>query len=293
MLRKPVGLAVAVALSLPVAATAQAPNVHWESLLPPAPSTTAVQPGPQPGCEVATLACVEDVVAQLRALRAGFGCDHRGVFATAYLTLTEHLLTAMQNGDPAFDDVANLIWQDVRFAAYYYDALDGVNVPGAWRIAFETAAAGDSSGGQDALLGISAHIQRDLPYVLADLGLRKPDGSSRKPDYDRVNDVLNRAFQDVIDEVGGTYDFSFSYLAPSQTFADDFAYLEMVRGWREGAWRNAERLLAAKTPAARARVAATIEANAETWATVFAFGRVGPPGWRAQRDAYCAANFTP
>lgn len=287
-----VGIAAAAALALPATAGAQAPSVHWESLLPPAPSTTAVQPGPQPGCEQPTIACVDDVIATLDGLRRGFGCDHRAVFATAYTRLTERLRDAIATGTPAFDDLANLIWQDVRFAAYYYDALDGAAVPPAWQVAFDTAAAGDATAGQDLLAGISAHIQRDLPFVLADLGLRKPDGTSRKPDYDAVNDVLNAAYGPIVREIAATFDPSVGLATPEWTFLEDFAALEMVRGWRETAWRNAERLLAAKTPARRALVVASIEAYSESWARFLTAAGAGPPGWRAQRDAYCAAALS-
>ena len=34
------------------------------------------------------------------------------------------------------------------------------------------------------LLGMNAHINRDLPFVLYSIGLTAPDGSSRKPDHD-------------------------------------------------------------------------------------------------------------
>ena len=68
--------------------------------------------------------------------------------------------------------------------------------------------------------------------------------------------------------------------------ADNVAGLEMVKGWREGVWRNAERLLNATTPAQRQSVADSIELNAASWARGIAAARV--PGYRAVRDAYCA-----
>jgi hypothetical protein len=56
-------------------------------------------------------------------------------------------------------------------------------------------------------------------------------------------------------------------------------------------WRNAERLLDAKTAAERRQVTQSIEANAATWARLIAAGgNGGPPGYRAQRDAYCKAG---
>jgi hypothetical protein len=65
----------------------------------------------------------------------------------------------------------------------------------------------------------------------------------------------------------------------------------MVKGWREGVWRNAERLLDAKTKAERLQVTESIETNAATWAKLIAAeGNGGPPGYRAQRDAYCRSG---
>jgi hypothetical protein len=61
-----------------------------------------------------------------------------------------------------------------------------------------------------------------------------------------------------------------------------------VQLWREGAWRNAERLMNASTKAGRDEIQAQIEANAATWARFIA----GPvmPGYRATRDDYCRAQ---
>ncbi|MFD0382130.1 DUF5995 family protein [Streptomyces stramineus] len=81
-----------------------------------------------------------------------------------------------------------------RYLTAYEDDRAGRPVPTAWRIAFETARTGQVNAGQDALLGVNAHIQRDMPYVLAEHGLVRADGTSRKDDYDRVQAVLDRAY---------------------------------------------------------------------------------------------------
>jgi hypothetical protein len=72
---------------------------------------------------------------------------------------------------------------------------------------------------------------------------------------------------------------------PAIVPADDIAGLEMVRVWRELVWRNAERLLMAKTESAREQIAKQIEANAAAWAQGIALTQV--PGIRASRDSYC------
>ncbi len=81
------------------------------------------------------------------------------------------------------------------------------------------------------------------------------------------------------------YDPLIGVTNPSWIPADDVAGLEMVRQWRENVWRNAERLVNAKSDAERADVAAQIEAYAAEWARNIA--ATPQPGYRAQRDAYC------
>jgi hypothetical protein len=66
---------------------------------------------------------------------------------------------------------------------------------------------------------------------------------------------------------------------------DDVAGLEVVRGWRELVWRNAERLVNARSGAERAQIAMQIEDLAALQALVIA--AVPQPGYRATRDACC------
>lgn len=103
-------------------------------------------------------------------------------------------------------------------------------MPDAWRIAFDTAAAGDRFGAQDMLLGINAHVQNDMPFVIAALGVRTANDDSRKLDHDAMNEALRRGYQPVIDAVRERYDPSFDLTNPSQAPIDDAAGLEMVRG---------------------------------------------------------------
>jgi hypothetical protein len=73
------------------------------------------------------------------------------------------------------------------FAKYYTDAYyanrDGNRsaVPRSWLTAFDAARDKKATGVGDLLLGMNAHINRDLPFVLAATGLVKPDGTSERP----------------------------------------------------------------------------------------------------------------
>ena len=288
-------LVAALAASLIAAAPAAAqttPDVPWPTLLPAAPGTPAdVQPGPVPRCPRPTMRCVDDTIRKFKRWRARFGCDHRAVFATTYLLLTQELKRYLKRPG-FFDDRRYLIWQITEFSNFYFRTLEneraGRPVPEAWQIAFDAADSDGANAGQDMLLGINAHVQRDMPYVVAALGVRRPSGASRKPDHDRANDVLNSAYERIVREVGERYDPLLFTTNASWNPLDNIAGLEAVKGWREGVWRNAERLLTARSDAERSLVEATIEGNAATWARLM--GAPQAPGYRAQRDAYCAAG---
>jgi hypothetical protein len=124
--------------------------------------------------------------------------------------------------------------------------------------------------------------------VLASLGLHKPNGKSRKPDHDEANGTLNRAYEDVVSEIRKRFDPAMDLSNPQFVTLDDLAGLELVRGWRELVWRNAERLLNAKNAKERRQVSQSIESNAATTATAIAAG--GIPGYGATRDAFCEAG---
>lgn len=278
-----------VALALPAGAGAASLPVHWESALPDAPPA-GPQHGPVPGCKKATVACIDVQIKAMRRLQRALGCDHRAVFTTTYLTLTREIRNAAVRRPSIFRDRSYLFREVTNFAAYYFRSIRndmrGRPVPEAWRIAFDTARDGEVNAGQDMLLGINAHVQADMPFVLAKMGLVDRGGRSRKPDHDAGNDVLADAYQTVVDQVAQRYDPILTTTNASWNPVEDIAALEMVRGWRENVWRNAERLVAAKDKAARAAVARDIQDTAATWARLMA----GPqqPGYRATRDAYCA-----
>jgi hypothetical protein len=252
--------------------------------------SSKAQPKPMPHCRRATMRCVDGNVRRLRRAVARFGCDHRAVFATTYLVLTKTLRGAMRRDRHLFRDRRYLIYEDTLFLNYYVRMLRDVDrgrpIPLAWRIAIDTAAAGDANAGQDMLLGINAHVQRDMPYVVAQLGLLTRSGASRKHDHDTMNRVLDEAYEPVVRAVARRYDPLISTTNASWDPLDDVTGLEMVKGWREGVWRNAERLVNARSAAERRQVMDSIETNAATWARMIA-GGPQMPAYRAQRDAYC------
>lgn len=287
-------LAVAVALTALVAAPAPASAaVQWESYLPQLGSTGDIPRRGVEKCRRASIRCVHEQIKRLKRLQAELGCDHRAVFATTYLELTRELRDVLKLDHRFFRDPRYLYTEDALFANVYHrtvkDRKRGRTVPEAWRIAFDTAATGEVNGGQDMLLGINAHVQNDMPFVLAALGLVTRSGESRKGDHDRMNEVLGRAYERVVRAIADRYDPLVAQTNASWSPVDDVAGLELVKRWREDVWRNAERLVAATSDGERRQVAEEIQRNAADWALSIA----GPqtPGNRARRDAYCAERL--
>jgi Family of unknown function (DUF5995) len=267
----------------------------WTTLAPAL--TTEYDPSSENDCAAGRTRCVDAVIREMerRFRPLADSCDHDAIFSLTYLRTTEEYRRAIE--DPAFfEDTRFVNHEDVVFARYYFEAYDDWSagrlaaVPQAWAIAFRAADQRAVSAAGNVVLGINAHVQRDLPFVLAAIGMVKPDGSSRKPDHDKVNVFLNRVADDLYPEIARRFDPTIDDSELPGT-ADNFAEFQIIPTWREIAWRNAERLVSAPSAEARARVAAEIEAYAASQAeTLRASYQYGLLGSSAARDAYCAAH---
>jgi Family of unknown function (DUF5995) len=267
----------------------------WTTLAPAL--TTEYDPSSENDCAAGRTRCVDAVIREMerRFRPLADSCDHDAIFSLTYLRTTEEYRRAIE--DPAFfEDTRFVNHEDVVFARYYFEAYDDWSagrlaaVPQAWAIAFRAADQRAVSAAGNVVLGINAHVQRDLPFVLAAIGMVKPDGSSRKPDHDQVNVFLNRVADDLYPEIARRFDPTIDDSELPGT-ADNFAEFQVIPTWREIAWRNAERLVSAPSAEARARVAAEIEAYAASQAeTLRASYQYGLLGSSAARDAYCAAH---
>ena len=290
-LRLLVPLVAMLALVSPTVAPAEdAPFVGWTALFPQVQSVEDMSRTSD--CAAGNVQCADRVI---RVLTRHFdplaaSCDHDAVFAVAYLRTTEEVRRAVE--DPAFFGSPSFVNREIaEFARLYFDAYDAWRrghadaVPGAWRVAFEAARNREVSASGNLLLGISAHIQRDLPFALHRLGL----GS--KADHDRVDEILNRIADDVVAEIARRFDPTIDD-GELPTAIDNVALFQTIASWREVAWRHAELLASAATGEERAAVAQRIEEYATSQARAIKALSAYPPlsGGSGARDAYCAAN---
>jgi Family of unknown function (DUF5995) len=292
-----VALLIVVVVRAPAAAAEDPPFVGWSSLLPGLSLPYDVTSPDD--CIAGRVQCVDKTVREMtrRLAPLASSCDHDAIFALTYLRVTEEYRRTVES-PTFFDDTPFVNHEDVIFARYYFAAHDAwtagrtSEVPPAWRVAFDAARDRSVSAMGNLLLGINGHVQRDLPFVLYSIGLVAPDGTSRKPDHDRVNQILNRVTDDIIAEIARRFDPTIDDTNLPTTI-DDFTLFQTIVGWRETAWRNAELLALAPTPAARELVAQAIESNAASQARAIRLTMQYLPllGGRAARDAYCATHW--
>ena len=292
-------VACSVSLAVPAAASADTapPFLDWTSLLPGL--TTQYQPNSENACTSGRPACVAATLREMerRLTPLADGCSHNAVFALLYKDVTAQYKAAIDADPHYFDDNAFVNHEDAVFASYYFRAFDDYadgrrsSVPGAWQVAFDAARDKIMPGLGNILLGVNAHIQRDLPFVLYGIGLVKPDGSSRKSDHDKVNVILNDAYVPAVTEATQRFDPSINATNLPGPL-DDMTLFQAIAAWREIAWRNAERLATASNDAARAQVAQSIESYATSQAVLIrTAGRYIPLlQSSASRDAYCATH---
>jgi hypothetical protein len=292
------GAVTLAVLCLAVPSTAQeggVPNPPWPQALPPDQIPLGPQPGPVRNCRRASIACVDLLARRLRRQWQRFdaGCDHRAVTAYSYLQITLGLRADLARRKPGLIRHRRYFtYLITAFSNRYFNAFrnwaDGGPVAEGWRIAFETAAEGDANAGQDVLLFSNVHVQHDLPFVLEKIGLRAPNGASRKPDHDAVNEINARVFDPIQDYIAAHYDPTFDEIDAGPSPLDETGTLELVKSWREQAWRSAERLLAAESPQERRMVVDRIKSTTAAWARFISGG--GTPGHREARDEWCRAH---
>lgn len=288
-------IVLAPGLGRPAPAAASHPDglPNWPELAPPSPTATGKLKLAFEACRAGAIRCPRHVIRRMyrRWRPLDRRCDHRAVFALTYLRTTEEFERTISKDKDFFSGRHWVNQEDTVFAELYFRAFDrwdkDRSVPAAWRIAFEAAKSDDVTGPGDLLLGMNAHINRDLPYTLAHVGLTRPNGESRKPDHDKVNEFLERVVDPVQKELARRYDPMFEATDGGPSPLEEIGMLQIVREWREQAWRNAERLIEARDdPAQLAAVRESIEHQAEAEALTILAGNT-VPGYGETRDEHC------
>lgn len=282
-------------LALPAGATAQS-IAPWSSAAPPL--TSKYDPTSSNICVSGDPRCIDSLLAEMkrRTDARARTCSHNVIFSLAYWRTTQQFERAVDTSG-FFSDPRFLRHQSAVFGSYYFTAYDrwsanprDARVPKVWKLAFDEAVRKSMPASGDLSLGISAHVNRDLPFVLAQIGLVKPSGASRKPDHDKVNAFLEKVTLPLIEEIARRFDPTMrTRNAPG--YVDEAALFELIRGWREHAWRNAERLVNAPTATARSLVAQDIEETSyRTSLALLRTSAYGDDADRTARQEWCAEH---
>jgi Family of unknown function (DUF5995) len=277
-------------------ARAELPYVAWSAYLPG--WTEEYIPSSENDCVAGRAVCLKQTRKEFGRIleETARSCHHNAVFAMTYTRITQTY--GWSRDIPGYyQDVSYINHMDAVFARYYTDAYYAYQagardeVPLAWQKAFDAARDKRATATGDLLLGINAHVNRDLPFVLAGMGLVRPDGQSGKPDFDKANDFLNAASDAMMAELAARFDPKVDDVKDPLGVAYG-TVMQMLTTMREGAWRNAEALVNAPSAQARALVARTIESEAAAFAdTILLLQSYTPPlTSTAPRDAYCAAH---
>jgi hypothetical protein len=245
-------------------------------------------------CQRGDRGCLDIVIGEMRRRLEPLAdsCDHDALFATMYLRMTEQVRDAYDDGrleSPAFTSHLTA-W----FARYYFRAYDDWHdgdtdaVPEAWQVAFEAADDKRVRGLGNLLLGMNAHVSRDLPFVVADLiGAPRDEVDA---DYALVNTLIADLSDDLVEEVAERYDPSLHVVViPLGLGGDTFG--EVVRLWRTDSWDKGNDLLGSGAEERDAGSAFIEDDAVERTGVIMPEVRYLPVIENAEpRDKYCRDN---
>jgi hypothetical protein len=261
----------------------------WAAVASVAPG---IAPDSDNACERGDDSCLDAVVGEMEARLELLGCAHTGPFASTYLEMTRGVQRRLQ--DPGYFAVpAGTANFDALFGRAYFDAIDNWStgrrddVPGAWQVAFGAAEGGHTSAAADLLLGMNAHIARDLPYIVASAIAANPAIADDPEDFLKVNDVIAEVKGPMLRGVADRFDPAIAALdQPVSALAQDGS-VDLIAKWRNHAF-DLGRQLALAPPAGKAAIAALIEREAvATAALILNADATDTIPHSVGRDAYC------
>jgi len=272
--------------------------IDWPNLLPSLPN--ANDPTDPNICANGSYTCVDHTIKKMwdAASPLVSSCNDDAVFAMTYLRTTQTYKWA--RSQPGFFQDPNWVnYEDAVFGSFYFQAYQGWYstppnpswVPQAWQIAFNAADHHLVTATGNLLLGMNAHVNADLPIVLYEIGLVAPDGSSRKTDHEAVNTFLDDEVNALLVEMAGRFDPSLNPPATPDGIGID-ALMQLLIGWRENAWNEAQALADAPDAATRSAIynsiqqSAAVEAQTLVAADSYTLSTETP----ASRYAYCMTH---
>jgi hypothetical protein len=185
--------------------------------------------------------------------------DSRCVFTHAYAFMTRRLREELPGAELADPDWIVALAE--AFGALYVGAVtawddDRASVPPGWRSVFETICPKRTSPVEDLVFAMGAHIIRDLPHALVQVGVTDPQGRSRIGDFHAINRIMGDTVDDMQSEIGERYAHYLRWLDRVGRAEDELLSNYGIHVSRGMAWYNATRLL---DPSSSDRAAASID----------------------------------
>jgi hypothetical protein len=299
-----VGAGLAIAAAQPEPTTEPGPGFGAVRLPPGEPRTEAwaeagvdLAPGLDPtaagSCRRGDPECLDAVIVEMEARLEALGCEHTAPFAFTYLEMTRGVQQRVRDPD-FFVEPAALAHLDGIFARQYFDAFDNWydgrsdEVPPAWQMAFAAADRQTNSAAADLLLGMNAHITRDLAFavaVLADV----PGLSEDAVDFDQVNAIIDEVRGPMLEASASRFDPELAELELELEPGVAVDAVDLIARWRQQAFDQGVRLAAADSDDRRREVAAEIERTAVAAAAVIlnADAALESGSSTAERLAWC------
>lgn len=201
---------------------------------------------------------LEKILARLNARD-----DSRAIFLDIYAIVTRRVVRLLSQPDAGgFLEPEWLSHLTGRFAEEALiavrDSLKNLPLPtAAWRFATHYPAQRLTRPFQDALLGVSAHINHDLGMVVYDnIAHQSPPADARRMaryrhDYFHVNEILRSCIPECLDLLVERYHCTSTKLVLLVPFSRPMverAVMQMLIVWRQRVWENVVAMLEAQTP---------------------------------------------
>lgn len=196
--------------------------------------------------------------------------DRRAIFLECYSMMTGNMLEALDRGE--FEDP---VWvRDLlnHFADYYFNALTAYDAqakdtPTIWRMTFDSRGRTGVHVLQHLILGVNAHINYDLVFVIYDIlhadwsSIDPKTAESRYRDHCHVNQIIFDTIDCVQREVVARYSPQMDLIDRVLLRLDEWLLERLIWRWREQVWRDAVQLMACAEPEAP-QVRQQVEARA-------------------------------